>query len=114
MFGLLERGVARRPEVAARTRGKVVLRFTEPFAPLRVTFAPRTITVEDGDARKPDLVIEGSLPDVVHFATAPLVRGIPNPARVRGRAALAHVARRRVRVEGDPALARRLLRLLAL
>jgi hypothetical protein len=40
--------------------------------------------------------------------------GFPNPARVRGRAALARVARRHVRVTGDRALARKLLRLLAL
>jgi hypothetical protein len=40
--------------------------------------------------------------------------GVPNPARVRGRAALARVARRHVRVTGDRALARKLLRLLAL
>jgi len=95
-------------------RGRVVFRFSEGFAPLRVTFGPRSVRVEDGNLRRPDLTISGSLPDIVHFATAPHVRGVPNPARVRGRAALARVARRRVRVSGDHALARRLLRLLAL
>lgn len=114
MFGLIEHGVARRPEVARTMRGKVVLRFAEPFAPLRISFGAKAITVEDGDFRSPDLAIAGSLPDIVHFATAPHVRGVPNPARVRGRAALARVARRHVRVTGDRALARRLLRLLAL
>jgi hypothetical protein len=114
MFGLVERGVERRPEVAAHLQGRVVFRFAEPFSPLRVAFAPRTITVEDGDLRKPDVAIEGSLPDIVHFVTTPLVRGIPNPARARGLAAIARVARRRVRIEGDPALARGVLRLLSL
>ena len=114
MFGLIEHGVDRRPEVAAAMRGRVVLRFAEPFAPVRITFTARAITVEDGDFRSPDLAISGSLPDIVHFATAPHVRGVPNPARVRGRAALARVARRHVRVTGDRGLARKLLRLLAL
>jgi hypothetical protein len=114
MFALLERGVHLRPEVALVTRGRVVFRFAEPFAPLQVSFAPRTITVEDGDLRKPDLAITGSLPDIVNFVATPLVGGIPNPARVRGRAAIAQVARRRVRLEGDRSLARNVLRLLAL
>lgn len=114
MFGLLEHGVGRRPEIARSMRGRAVLRFTEPFAPVRITFAARSVTVEDGDLRRPDLAIEGSLPDIVHFATAPHVRGVPNPARVKGRAALARMARRHVRVSGDRALARKLLRLLAL
>jgi hypothetical protein len=81
---------------------------------VRIGFGPRTITVEDGDLRKPDLAIEGSLPDIVHLTTAPHVRGVPNPARVRGRAALARMARRRVRISGDRAMARALLRLLSL
>jgi ubiquinone biosynthesis protein UbiJ len=114
MFGLLERGVERRPDVAHSMRGRIVLRFDEDFTPVRITFGARTVTVEDGDLRKPDLVIAGSLPDIVHFATAPHVRGVPNPARVRGRAALAQVASRRVRVSGDTALGRKLLQLLAL
>jgi hypothetical protein len=114
MYGLLARGVERRPEVARSMRGRVVFRFAEAFAPLRITFLPRSVTVEDGDLRAPDLAISGTLPDIVHFATAPHLRGVPNPARERGRAALARVARRRVKVSGDRALARSLLRLLAL
>jgi hypothetical protein len=58
--------------------------------------------------------ITGSLPDIVNFVATPLLGGIPNPARVRGRAAIAQVARRRVRLEGDRSLARNVLRLLAL
>jgi hypothetical protein len=114
LYGLIEHGVERRPEAARSMRGRVVLRFAEEFAPVRITFAARSVTVEDGDFRNPDLAISGSLPHIVHFATAPHVRGVPNPARVRGRAALARVARRHVRLSGDRALARRLLRLLAL
>jgi hypothetical protein len=98
-------------------RGRVVFRFAEDFSPLRITFKPRSVVVEDGDARKPDLVIEGSLPDIVHFATVPTLRGrlhgVPDPRRPRGRRALRRLASGRVRIDGDRVLGRRLLRLLA-
>jgi hypothetical protein len=99
-------------------RGRVVFRFDEEFSPLRIAFRPRTVVVEDGDLRKPDLVISGRLPDIVHFATVPTLggrlHGVPDPRRPRGRTALGRLASGRVRLEGDSALARRLLRLLAI
>lgn len=117
ILGLIERGIAREPELAARMRGRVVFRFTEDFAPVRISFRPRSVLIEDGDSRRPDLVIAGRLPDIVHFATVPTLggrlHGVPDPRRARGRRALGRLARRRVRVEGDNRLARRLLRLLA-
>jgi hypothetical protein len=98
-------------------RGRVVFRFAEDFSPLRITFRPRSVVVEDGDSRKPDLVIEGRLPDIVHFATVPTLQGrlhgVPDPRRPRGRRALRRLASGRVRIEGDRVLGRRLLRLLA-
>lgn len=67
------------------------------------------------------LVISGSMPDIVHFLTVPHLSGfgarlggVPDPRAPRGRVALARVASGRVKIEGDRALARRLLRLLAL
>lgn len=117
ILGLIERGIGREPELAARMRGRVVFRFREDFSPLRVTFKPRTVVVEDGDLRKPDLVIAGRLPDIVHFATVPMLGGrllgVPDPRAARGRAALARLASGRVQIDGDRALARRVLRLLA-
>jgi hypothetical protein len=117
IFGLIERGIAREPELAAQMRGRVVFRFSEDFSPLRVHFKPRSVIVEDGDSRKPDLVISGHLPDIVHFATVPILggrlHGVPDPRRPRGRRALARIASGRVRIEGDRVLGRRLLRLLA-
>jgi hypothetical protein len=117
IFGLIERGIAREPDLAARMRGRVVFRFTEDFSPLRITFRPRSVIVEDGDVRKPDLVIAGRLPDIVHFATVPTLRGrlhgVPDPRQPRGRRALRRLANGRIRVEGDRVLGRRLLRLLA-
>jgi hypothetical protein len=117
IFGLIERGIAREPELAADMRGRVVFRFAEDFSPLRISFRPRSVVVEDGDARRPDLVIEGRLPDIVHFATVPTLRGrlhgVPDPRQPRGRKALRRLADGRVRVTGDQVLGRRLLRLLA-
>jgi hypothetical protein len=117
IFGLIERGIAREPELAAAMRGRVVFRFTEDFSPLRIQFKARSVVVEDGDSRKPDLVITGRLPDIVHFATVPTLRGrlhgVPDPRRPRGRRALGRIASGRVRIEGDRVLGRRLLRLLA-
>jgi hypothetical protein len=117
IFGLIERGIAREPELAARMRGRVVFRFAEDFSPLRITFKARSVVVEDGDSRRPDLVIEGSLPDIVHFATVPTLRGrlhgVPDPRQPRGRKALTRLADGRVRIEGNRVLGRRLLRLLA-
>jgi hypothetical protein len=38
IFGLIERGIAREPELAAQMRGRVVFRFAEDFA----SASPRT------------------------------------------------------------------------
>jgi hypothetical protein len=117
MYALVERGVARRPAVARSLRGTIEFRFREDFAPLRMTFSPDEVWVDDvlggdEDASKPALVISGSLPDIVHLAAAPHIGGIPRPTHGRGRAALARLVNGRVRIEGSPLTARRLLRLL--
>ena len=62
IFGLIERGIAREPELAAQMRGRVVFRFEEEFSPLRIVFRPSMVVIEDGDLRRPDLVITGRLP----------------------------------------------------
>ena len=117
IFGLIERGVAREPGLASEMRGRVVFRFAEEFSPLRISFRPRTVLIEDGDLRKPDLVVAGRLPDIVHMATVPTLGGrfggLPDPRQPRGRRGLHRLASGRVRIEGDGALGRRLLRLLA-
>jgi hypothetical protein len=114
MYGLVERGVQRRPEIALGLSGRVVFRFEEDFAPVRIAFNAHSVLVEDGDVKQPDLVIAGCLPDIVHLATAPLWRGIPSLRRRKGLGALARVALGRVHVRGDRKLARGVLSLLAL
>jgi hypothetical protein len=114
LVALVERGAAKRPRVARELRGRVEIRFAEDYAPVRVHFDDDHVLVEDGTSRRwsSDLVIEGSLPDVIQLATAPLVGGLPKPTDRRGRAALASVAARRVRIDGSPRLARRVMKLL--
>jgi hypothetical protein len=114
LLALVERGAAKRPRVAREMRGRVEIRFAEDYAPVRLDFQNAQVVVEDGNGKrwKSDLLIEGSLPDVVQLATAPLVGGVPKPTNKRGRAALASVAARRVRIEGSPMLARRVMKLL--
>ena len=117
IFGLIERGIACEPELAAEMHGRVVFRFEEEFSPLRIVFRPRIVVIEDGDLRRPDLVVTGRLPDIVHFAAVPMLggrlQGVPDPRAPRGREAIARLARRKVTLDGDRALARRLVRLLA-
>ena len=114
LLALVERGAAKRPRVAREMRGRVEIRFAEDCAPVRLDFQNDQVLVEDGNGKrwKSDLLIEGSLPDVVQLATAPLVGGVPKATNRRGRAALATVAARRVRIEGSPMLARRVMKLL--
>jgi hypothetical protein len=114
MFVWVERGVERRPEVAREMRGRVVFRFAEEISPLSVSFDRDAIDVFDGDLRSPDLAVAGRLPDIVHLATAPTLLGIPNPASRHGLAAILQVYRGRVSLDGDRAIARGLIRLLAL
>jgi hypothetical protein len=120
MYALIERGVAKRPKIAKGLRGSVEIRFKEAFAPMRVEFGASEVVVgdlepagENGDrAPRADLIITGSLPQVVQLASAPLFGGLPKPTDARGRAGLRAVAGRRVKIEGSPLLARRVLKLL--
>ena len=114
LFALLERGVERRPEVAATMRGRVELRFDEEIAPLRIAFEGDVVVVEDGEWEDPDLVVAGRLPHVVHLTKTPMVGGIPNPATRHGRTTLARLRRGHLEVRGDRGLGRALLRLLEL
>ena len=83
---------------------------------MRVTFGANGIKVEDADGEstrwKPDLVVRGSLPDIVHLAAVPLMGGVPRPTSARGRAALGKVTSGKVKLEGSARLGRRLLQLL--
>jgi hypothetical protein len=115
VLALVERGAHRRPAQAREMRGKVEIRFEEDYAPVRLSFGSREILVEDASADggfAPDLVVRGSLPEVVQLAAAPQLGGLPKLTDRRGRRAIVGVARGRVKFEGSQRLGRRLLRLL--
>jgi hypothetical protein len=113
ILAVVDRGVQRRPAVAAAIRGEVELSSGGQYPPVRILFAGRRVVVEDGPAAAPDLRITGALPDLISLMVAPLVRGVPSPVSARGRAAIGLVAFRRVRIEGRFALTRRFLALIA-
>lgn len=106
---ILERGVSRRPALAAGLRSEVELKITGPYPPVRVLFAGREVLVEDGPAEAPDVRVEGALPDLVSLMVAPLLGGLPSLIRAEGRAALGKVVFGHVRIEGRIGLMRRLL-----
>lgn len=112
VFAMVERGVHKRPTLARRLHGEVELRFSEEIRPVRIAFEGERVLVEDGAPAAPALVVAGRLPDIVTLIAAPQVRGVPNPAKAGGRAAIARLARRHVTITGEPGLGRSLLQLL--
>lgn len=113
ILAIVERGVGRRPALAAGVRAEVQLEFAEGYPPVRVLFAGAHVVVEDGAAATPDLRVSGALPDLVSMMMTPHLGGLPNPIAARGRAALGMIVFRRVRIQGRLGLLRRLLRVIA-
>lgn len=112
IMAIVERGVHHRPVLASQLRAEVELSTSGEFPPVRIVFADAHVLVEDGEAERPDLRVEGSLPDLISLMVAPLVGGLPSPVRAKGRAALGMVVFRRVRIEGRLGLLRRWLALI--
>jgi hypothetical protein len=109
VMAIVERGVRRRPHLAARTSVEVELAVNGAYPPVRIVFAPDVILVEDGPASAPQLRVGGELADLISLLVAPAVGGVPMPVSARGRTAVGLVASRRIRVRGRIALLRRLL-----
>ncbi len=110
---IIERGVRRRPHRANRLELEVQIKVIGPYPATRALFTPGHVLVEDGEAHRPSLKIEGALPDLVSLLSTPIaIGGLPNPITPRGRAALSKVATGRVRFEGPLALRREILALL--
>ncbi len=112
---LVEDAPAREPEREPPGQEGVVadVDLEEPdVEPLDPVFDPDPDTLERAAAFQPNLVVSGSLPDVVAIMATPLLGGLPSVTHRRGRSALASIASGRVRFRGSPRLVRRLLRLL--
>lgn len=106
---IVERGVRRRPALAAGLRSEVELKIEGPYPPIRIVFGERLVLVEDGPAVAPDIRVEGALTDLVSMMVTPLLGGMPSLMNARGRAALGKVVFGQVRIEGRLGLMRRLL-----
>lgn len=109
VFVIVERGAFRRPEMAATTRGEVILDFAEGYPPVAILFGDEEIVVGEEPSATPDVTIAGSLPQVSGLLVTPMFGGVP-----RTRAALVAIARGEIRITGRRALARRFLALIAL
>ncbi len=112
IYGLVERGVLKRPEHAATVRGRVQLRFGGDHPPVAMDFEGSRIEVFDGEIDNPNLTVTAGLADVVLLTTAPLRMGMPSPVNARGRAVLQKLARGQIRLSGDLSLARAMLELM--
>jgi hypothetical protein len=108
---IVERGVRLRPELAAGP-GRIRLRFAEGWPAVLIVLGERVI-VCDNDTSPADVEVRATLPDLVTLLNTPLTKGVPNPIRREGRAALG-LLRGRVQIVGIRATARRLLQLLSL
>jgi hypothetical protein len=112
-YAIIERGVRRRPSLAADLLLEVEIKVEGPYPPVRVEIGPRTVLVEDGAATDPQVRIEGGLTDLVSLLVAPVgIGGIPSVVRPAGRRAIGKLALGHVRVEGRLGLVRRLLALI--
>jgi len=112
LAAIIDRGVQRRPSVAARLNTEIELKVEGPYPPVRIVFSPGGILVEDGHAIDPQLKVEGSLTDIISLMVTPTFGGVPSPVRSKGARAIRQVMFGQVRVEGRIGLMRRLLALL--
>lgn len=109
IMAIVERGVRRRPALANTIRAEIEINLAEGYPPVRIVFGERVVLVEDGPATRPDLRVDGALPDLISLMITPTMGGLPNPINARGRAAIGMVVLGRVRIEGRLGLMRRLL-----
>ena len=108
ILAIVDRGLLRRPELLLGLCGEIKLAM-DGYPPVAVLVGDGGVLIEDGPAKKPDLRLTGTLPDLTSLLVAPLIGGVPNPIDRRGRVALGLVAQRRVRFEGSLALLRQFL-----
>lgn len=116
VYVLVRHGVQQHPDLAAAMRASIRMRFAEGYAPVRIDLRGDEIEVGDeldADDRAYDLDFSGRLGDVTALIAAPLAGGLPKPTTRQGRRAIARLADGRVEFDGSLALARNLLRLLA-
>src|SRR5215212_7360287 len=100
---IVERGAGRRPHLAAEP-GRIRLRFKEGWPAVLIVLGDRVI-VCDNETAPADVEISATLPDLVTLISTPLAKGVPNPIKREGRAALS-LLRGRVEIDGIRTTAR--------
>lgn len=116
IYVLVRDGAAQRPDLSAAMRGSIRMRFAEAYPPVRIDLRGDEIEVADDVSevdRAYDLELRGRLGDIAALIITPLIGGLPKPTTRRGRRAIARLADGRVHFDGQVALARDLLRLIA-
>lgn len=113
--GLLEQQLAREPAREALLRPSIV-QLSVPDAAVTVTvrLAPDGVRVADGVAPDAHLRIDAPAERLLALAAVPLRAGMPDPLHPDGRAAIADLMTRRVRVDGLLRHPRRLVRFTSL
>jgi hypothetical protein len=115
--GLIDANLARDPSRHALLRpGVVVIDAQDAGAAATLTFGDGWVEVAAGVHPAPQVRVRANGADLIDLTNAPLRVGLPNPSHPHGRALVAAIASRRVRIDGlllHPALVRRLTMLLS-
>jgi hypothetical protein len=102
LAGLIESNLARRPKRSRLLRPATVeLEAVDAGVGATVHLDAGSVRIANGPANPAfDVRIRASSRDLLTLSSAPLVLGLPDPLRRDGRAVLAGIARRRVRIGG--------------
>ena len=115
--GLIEANLAAHPERSSLLRPAVVgLVAIDAGVAITLRIAPREVTVVDGLAGRPEVVIEADSDTLTELSSVPLRLGFPDPTTGEGRAVAGKLVRGELKVRGlarHPGILSRLNRLLS-
>jgi hypothetical protein len=115
--GLIEANLAAHPERSSLLRPAVVgLVAIDAGVAITLRIAPRGVTVVDGLAGRPQVVIEADSDTLTELSSVPLRLGFPDPTTAQGRAVAGKLVKGELKVQGlarHPGIVSRLNRLLS-
>lgn len=101
--GLIEANLRQHPERRSLLRPAVIeLIAVDAGVSVRIALSPRQVTVSNGSSRpdRPRVRVRADSDGLLFLSSAPLRFGLPDPMSSDGRAVLAKVLRRRIRISG--------------
>ncbi|HEY6677497.1 MAG TPA: hypothetical protein VI411_01190, partial [Actinomycetota bacterium] len=101
--GLIEANLRQHPERRSLLRPAVVeLVAVDAGVSVRIALSPRQVTVSNGSSRpdRPRVRVLADSDGLLFLSSAPLRFGLPDPMSSDGRAVLAKVLRRQIRISG--------------